>query len=322
MLASKTTVRSRATLADVAKLVWRDWASFAGDQEADMDIAVLGMGRMGRALAGRLLEGGHRVAVWNRSKGNADEIVSEGAQEAQSVADAVDGVDVAITMLADDDAVRAVALGELRSSIGDNTSYVDCSTVSPALGGELAEAFPACFLAVPVIGGPVTVRAGQAVYLAGGNGGLVDRLAPVLASLSNTVRRYDTASLALSAKLVNNLLLLSQVVALAESFAVGRCGGLTDDQLRELLGGSPLVAAGLKNRFEGVLTGSQDGWWTPVLGAKDAGLAIDIARGGDVELPGASVVRQLYEKAATSGLDRADIATVTELYRGRETVVR
>ncbi|HEY8200332.1 MAG TPA: NAD(P)-binding domain-containing protein, partial [Actinomycetota bacterium] len=53
-----------------------------------MDVAVLGMGRMGRALAGRLLEGGHRVAVWNRSKGKAGEIVSAGAREAQSVADA------------------------------------------------------------------------------------------------------------------------------------------------------------------------------------------------------------------------------------------
>jgi 3-hydroxyisobutyrate dehydrogenase-like beta-hydroxyacid dehydrogenase len=280
-----------------------------------MDIAVLGMGRMGRALAARLLEGGHRVAVWNRSQGKTAEIVSAGGRDAPSVADAVQGADVAITMLANDEAVRAVALGELRPSIADKTIYVDCSTVSPALSGELAGAFPARFLALPVLGSPLAVRAGQAVYLAGGNAGLTDRLGPVLSSLSNTVRRYDTASLAITAKLATNLLLLSQVVALAESFAVGRCGGLTDEQLRELLGTSPLVA-GVKNRFEGVLTGSQEGWWTTALGAKDAGLAIGIARGADVELPGATVVRRLYDKAAASGLDNADIATVTELYRG------
>lgn len=284
-------------------------------KEAGMDIAVLGMGRMGRALAGRLLECGHQVAVWNRSKGKAAEIVSAGGREADSVADAVDGVDVTITMLANDDAVRDVALGELRSSIADKTIYVDCSTVSPALSGELAEAFLARFLAVPVIGSPLAVRAGQAVYLAGGNGGLVDRLSPVLSSLPSTVRRYETAPLALAAKLTNNLLLLSQVIALAESFAVGRSGGLTDDQLRELLGSSSLVAPGLKNRFEGVLAGSQEGWWSTVLGAKDAGLAIDIARGADVELPGATVMQQLYEKAAASGLGDADIAAVTQLYR-------
>ena len=285
-----------------------------------MDIAVLGMGRMGRALAGRLLEGGHRVAVWNRSKGKAAEIVSAGGREADSVADAVQGVDVVITMLANDDAVRDVALGKLRSSIADRTIYVDCSTVSPKLSGELAGAFPGRFLVLPVLGSPLAVRAGQATYLAGGNGRLVDRLAPVLSSLSNTVRRYDTAPLALTAKLATNLLLLSEVVALAESFAVGRSGGLTDDQLRELMSSNPLVA-GLKNRFEGVLTGSQDGWWTTVLGAKDAGLAIDISRGADVDLPVAQVVQQLYDKAAASGLDDADIAAVTELYRGPDSVV-
>jgi 3-hydroxyisobutyrate dehydrogenase-like beta-hydroxyacid dehydrogenase len=286
-----------------------------------MDIAVLGMGRMGRALAARLLEGGHRVAVWNRSRGKAAEIVSAGGREAHSVADAVQGADVAISMLASDEAVRAVALGQLRASIAEKTIYVDCSTVSPGLSRELTEAFPARFLALPVLGSPLAVRAGQAVYLAGGNAGLTDRLGPVLSSLSNTVRRYDTASLAITAKLATNLLLLSQVIALAESFAVGRCGGLTDEQLRELLGASPLVA-GVKNRFEGVLSGSRDGWWTTVLGAKDVGLAIDIARGADVELPVATVVQRLYDRAAASGLDGADIATVTELYRGGESVVR
>ena len=100
-----------------------------------------------------------------------------------------------------------------------------------------------------------------------------------------------------------------------ESFAVGRAGGLSDDQLRDLLGTSPMVG-GLKNRFEGMLTGSQEGWWTTVLGAKDAGLALEIARGADVELPAAQVVQRLYEMAAFSGLDDADIAAVTALYRG------
>ena len=77
----------------------------------------------------------------------------------------------------------------------------------------------------------------------------------------------------------------------------------------------------MKNRFEDVLTGSQEGWWTTVLGAKDAGLALDIARGADVELPAAHVVQQRYEKAAASGLDDADIASVTDLYRGAAATV-
>ena len=280
-----------------------------------MDIAVLGMGRMGSALAVRLLDGGHRVTVWNRAKGKAGDAVSAGAQEAESVTDAVRDADVVVTMLANDDAVRAVALGELKSSSSDQAVYVNTSTVSTALSNELAEAFPGRFLAMPVLGSPEAVRAGQAVYLAGGDSKVVDRIAPVLAALSSSVHRYDTPSLATTAKLASNLLLLSQITALAESFAVGRSGGLSDDQLRDLLGSSPMVAPGIKNRFEAVLTGPPDGWWTTVLGAKDAGLAIDVARAANVELPEAEAVKRLYEQAAASGLDRADIAAVSDLYR-------
>jgi 3-hydroxyisobutyrate dehydrogenase-like beta-hydroxyacid dehydrogenase len=292
------------------------------EEEDGMDVAVLGMGRMGRALGGRLLEGGHRVAVWNRSKGKAGELVAAGAWEATCVAGAVEAVDVAITMLANDDAVRGVALGELRSSIREDAVYVDSSTVSPGLSGELADAFAPRFLAMPVLGSPAAVSAGQAVYLAGGDAGIVDRLGPVISSLTKTVRRYDTASLAIAAKLATNLLLLSEVVALAESFAVGRSGGLRDDQLRDLLGTSPMLPPGLKNRFEDVLGGSQEGWWTTVLGAKDAGLALDVVREGGVELPVATVVKHRYEQAASAGLDDADIAAVGELYHASAKAVR
>jgi 3-hydroxyisobutyrate dehydrogenase len=292
------------------------------EKEDGMDVAVLGMGRMGRALAGRLLEGGHRVTVWNRSKGRAGELVAAGAWEAVCITGAVEAAEVVITTLANDDAVRGVALGELRSSIREDAVYVDSSTVSPQLSAELAEAFRGRFLAMPVLGSPVAVSAGQAVYLAGGDAAIVERLGPVISSLSDTVRRYDSAPLAIAAKLATNLLLLSEVVALAESFAVGRSGGLRDDQLRDLLGASPMLPPGLKNRFEGVLGGSQEGWWTTVLGAKDAGLALEVAREADVELPVASVVRDRYNKAASSGLDDADIAAVGQLYRSSATAVR
>jgi len=287
-----------------------------------MDIAVLGMGRMGSALAVRLLDGGHHVTVWNRSQGKADQVVSAGAREAASVTDAVRDAEVVITMLANDDAVRAVALGELRSSIPDQAIYVNAATVSTALNSELAKAFQGRFLAMLVQGSPDSVRAGQAVYLAGGDGSIADRLTPVMSSLSPTIHRYPTPSQATSAKLATNLLLLSQVTALAESFAVGRSGGLSDEQLRELLGSSPMVAPGIRNRFEAVLTGPQDGWWTTVLGAKDAGLAITLAQAANVKLPEAEAVKRIYDQAAASGLDHADIAAVTDLYRHPTTAAR
>ncbi|MEV5651179.1 NAD(P)-dependent oxidoreductase [Nocardia sp. NPDC052254] len=281
-----------------------------------MHICVLGMGQMGRALAGRLLDGGHRVTVWNRTKGRVGELESAGAVEAATVADAVCGADTVLTMLADDIAVTSVAFGELRSAIAADTPYLDCSTVSPALGAALADAFGTRFLSLPIIGAPAAVASGNAILLAGGEAELIDRLTPLLGDLSGRIRRYDSAALALTAKVTTNFLLLSGVVALAEAFAVGRSGGLGDEQLRELLGEAPVVAPALANRFDAVLAASPQGWWTTVLGAKDAGLALDIAATAEVELPVAQVVRDRYDTAA--GRDPgADISAVAALYRDR-----
>jgi 3-hydroxyisobutyrate dehydrogenase len=281
-----------------------------------VDIAVLGMGRMGRAIARRLLGGGHDVVVWNRSPGKADKVVAAGAREAHSIAEAVSGREVVLTSLANDDAVRAVALGEggIRSAIGPDEVYADCSTVSPALSTELAENFP-LFVALPILGSPAAVEAGQAIYLAGGAPDVVARLEPMLATLSDKVRRYDTPAKAAGGKLANNLMLLTEVVALAEAIAVARAAGLSDDEIRELLSQSPMLPPGLRNRFEGVLTGVQEPWWSPALGAKDARLAVEAAKAAGIDLRLAEVVEALYREAAAAADEDDDIAVVANRYR-------
>src|SRR5438270_11400995 len=105
-----------------------------------MDIAVLGMGRMGQAVARRLLGGGHDVVVWNRSPGRAEKVVAAGGWEAHSIAEAVSGREVVVTSLANDDAVRDVALGDggIRSAISSDAVYADCSTVPPRPSSEPA----------------------------------------------------------------------------------------------------------------------------------------------------------------------------------------
>ena len=280
-----------------------------------MDIAVLGMGRMGQAVALRLLGGGHDVVVWNRSPGRAGKVVAAGAREARSIAEAVSGREVVVTSLANDDAVREVALGDggIRSAIGPDAVYADCSTVSPALSTELDKNFP-LFVALPILGAPAVVEAGQATYLAGGDPAVIARLEPMLATLSDKVRRYDTPAKAAGGKLANNLMLLAEIAALAEAIAVARAGGLSDDEIRELLGQSPVLPPGVKNRFEGVLTGDQNPWWSPALGAKDARLAVEAAKAAGIDLPLAQVVEALYREAAAAGAEDEDIVAVANRY--------
>jgi 3-hydroxyisobutyrate dehydrogenase-like beta-hydroxyacid dehydrogenase len=279
-----------------------------------MKIAVLGLGRMGQAFAHRLGEGGHDLAVWDRSPGKADELVEAGATEAASPDEAIASADVAISSLANDEAVRAVALGAggIRSAIGSRP-YVDVSTISPSLSGELGRDFDR-FVALPVLGAPQAVRAGEATYLAGGAPETIDQLQPVLESLGGRVKRFARPELASTAKVSVNLLLLSGLAILAEGFTVGRAGGLTDDELDDLLRDSAVVAPGLKNRFDAVLHGSGPVWWTTVLGAKDVGLATDLAASAGHQLRLGPVVRDAYQAAADAGFAGEDVAAVASLY--------
>lgn len=273
---------------------------------------------MGTALGRRLLTGGHQLTAWNRSPDRAGELESAGARLASSPTAAVEGVELAITTLANDEAVRSVALGGegLIAALAPDAGYVDCSTVSPALGEELARAAGSDrFVAMPIAGAPQAVLGGSAVYLPGGSDAAFSRLEPIMAGLGGRYRRYPTPGQAGTAKLANNLMLLAAVMALSEAFAVGRAGGLDDAQLRELLGENPVVPAALRNRFDGVLTGRQDAWWTTVLGAKDAGLAVDVARAAERDLPLSEVVRDAYRRAAQSGYADDDIVAVRWLYQ-------
>ncbi len=275
-----------------------------------MKVAVLGLGRMGQAIAGRLLEGGHEVAIWNRSPGRANALAERGAEVAGTLEQAASGAEVVLTCLSDDEAVRQLALGPLRQALKTAT-YVDCSTVSPALSAELEGAFDR-FVAAPILGAPKTVAAGQAVVLAGGTG--LEAAGPLLSALSSNVRRYERAAMATTAKVASNSLLLAGVVAVAEALAIGRGGGLDDAQLRELFGTSPLVAPALANRFEGIVTGELEGWWTSALGAKDARLAVAVAESAGLEVPSTDTVRRRYEEAVARGLGDEDIVAVARLY--------
>jgi 3-hydroxyisobutyrate dehydrogenase len=158
------------------------------------------------------------------------------------------------------------------------------------------------------------VAEGRATYRAGGPSADVDRLQPVLESLSDSIKRFDRPEQAGAAKLASNLLLLGSIAILAEAAAAGRAGGLSDDQLSQLFGDSPILGPGVKNRVEAVITGQGPTWWTVALGEKDVRLLLEMAGAG----PGlrvSPVVCDVYRAAAEAGFADDDVAAVGRLFR-------
>lgn len=280
-----------------------------------MKIAVLGMGRMGRAMAARLVDTDHDVTIWNRTPGRARELIARGANEATDLGAAIGDAELALTMLTADDAVREVLLPGDRPREG-TAAILDCSTVSPATTAELAQAYGERFGACPVLGGPAAVQAGEATLLLAGPPALRQRVRPALVMLSSSIREVgDDAPAATMVKLLANYMLLGGLAVLSEAVAAGQAAGLPDDLLIALFEQS--AAPSLRNRVADVVRGDHDGWFPTPMGAKDVRLLVRSAGRHGVELPVAELVAARYDAAAASGLSEKDIAAVVELLRRR-----
>ncbi len=283
-----------------------------------MRVAVLGLGAMGSAIAGRLLDGGHELRLWNRSPGRGEELTGRGAVRAGSIVDAVRECEVVVTSLSDDAGVRAVVAGEdgVAAALGASAVLVDMSTVSPDTTRAVAAAVGGRLVACPILGAPAAVAGGEATLLVGGDEGVVARVSPVLDSLSPRQLRCGPAPAAITAKICANLLLLGQLSVLAEVVATGQANGLPDDLLLTL-GRTPLVAPALHNRLEDVVHGDHAGWFSARLGLKDVRLARGLAANAGLDLGVAGAVDGLYERAISAGLGDRDITAVVEAVRSR-----
>lgn len=286
-----------------------------------MQIAVLGMGRMGHAAAARLLEKGHSVTVWNRSGGKADDLVERGATEAPSPAKAAPGAEIVVLSLADDAAVEAVVHGDggLEGALDEGAYLVDASTVSPQTAAALAESFPGRTLASPIMGAPQAVESGKATYLVSGPKDVFDAVAPLFESLaesSDQVRYFGSdPAAAVRIKLLGNYLLLTGIAVLGELIPAARAAGVEESALRSFLESSPMVAPGLGNRVTAMLEGNHAGWFAAALGAKDVRLAEELGSREGLRLPIAELVKRRYEEAVDQGFGGDDITAVMELIR-------
>ncbi|MGZ4311730.1 MAG: NAD(P)-dependent oxidoreductase [Solirubrobacteraceae bacterium] len=288
-----------------------------------MWVAVLGMGHMGHALADRLLAGGHTLTVWNRTPGKADDLLARGARQAATPAHAAAGSELTLTSLADDSAVRAVVTGPdgAAAGLGDGV-LADASTVSPQTTAHLSKAASGRFLASPILGSPTAVLRGEATYLIGGPPEVYGRARPASETLADEDhRRYvgEDPTVASTLKLISNYLLMTGIASLAEAVATAQAAGLDDELIRDYFGRLPLVAPGLRNRLDDLISGDHRGWFPTVLGAKDVRLAEELARSRGLQLPLAEAVKRRYEEAMAGGWADADIAAVVELVRRRRT---
>ena len=208
-----------------------------------MRVAVLGLGRMGSAMACRLLDSGHHVTVWNRTAARVGPLVERGAVPAADPAAAVTDAQAVIVMLADGPAVTAV-VSKAIPALPRAAVLVQMSTIGPDATTALAAGLPpgTRLLDAPVGGSVPRVLAGELTVLVGGADADVTAVADVLASLG-TVRRCGPVGTASAAKLVVNTAMIASLAVLAEVESVAAALGVAPESAGELLADGPLGPA-------------------------------------------------------------------------------
>jgi 3-hydroxyisobutyrate dehydrogenase-like beta-hydroxyacid dehydrogenase len=277
-----------------------------------MRVAIVGLGRMGRAFADRVLDDGHEVSVWNRTPGRADALQKRGARIMGSADDVGDDVDVVFLFLADDQSTLDVAApnGEARASWAQ-TLVVNTGTVAIEVITALAKAYGDRLVNAQILGAPQAVRSGVASFVVGGPASARAALVPVWTGFAGALDVGDRPETAAIIKLLNNQMLLVQLAVIAETVRAGRAAGIDDTTLAATLRESLMMPAGLRNRIDVIFDPDHAGWFTSVQAAKDVSLALDLAKDG-APLPVTEAARDAYRQVAQDGWLTHDVAALVE----------
>jgi 3-hydroxyisobutyrate dehydrogenase-like beta-hydroxyacid dehydrogenase len=278
-----------------------------------MQIAVIGLGRMGRALTERLLQEGHQVSVWNRTAGRTAALQEQGARAMGSAGDIGDKCDALLLCLADDRSTLDVAApkGRARTS-WERTLVVNTGTVAPDVVTALARVYVERFVNAQIVGAPQALRSGAAKVIVGGPASGRAALLPLWKAFAGTLDVGEDTQTAAVIKLLHNQMLLVQLAVIAETIRAGRAAGVDDATLATTLRESAMMPAGLGNRIDVLFDPDHDGWFSTVQGAKDVTLFLDLAKGSGAPLPVTEAAYDAYRQVAQDGWETHDITALVE----------
>ncbi len=288
-------------------------------------VAFVGLGRMGRGMAARLLDAGHELAVFNRTPDRAHHLVEAGARLASSPRNAADGTSVVVVMVSDDDASRSVWLGADGILAGDPApgSYaVECSTLSYDWVLDLAEAVTASgmrYVDCPVTGLPNAAAAGDLTLLVGGDEDDVAAVRPVLDPLCADLVYFGAVGAGTAYKLVINLMGAVQIAAAAEGLALAERAGLDLDQVAAVLATGQAASPQVVRNSRRMVAGDHDRdvVFSGRLRRKDAAYGVALAERLGLAAPlGREALRGL-DSLVESGLGDQNESSIIEVARRR-----
>ena len=282
------------------------------------EIGYVGLGVMGQAIVRRLLDAGHEVTVWNRTREKAEPLLVAGARWADSPREVAERSEIVFTMVTNTAAVRAVTDGEdgILVALGPGKIYVDMSTASPANTRELAEAVAAAgaqMLDSPVSGTSITVEQGKASLMVGGADDAFERARPVLEAIGPRVIHVGPSGSAVTMKIAVNLSLAVQMLAFSEGVLLAEKTGISREKAVEVMLASVIASPMVAYRGPLVLGHPDEVWFNCHMMQKDMNLALELGRQLEVPLPTTAVTNELLTAANGMGIGERDFAVLFDV---------
>jgi 3-hydroxyisobutyrate dehydrogenase-like beta-hydroxyacid dehydrogenase len=281
-------------------------------------IGYVGLGVMGGGIARRLLEAGHRVTGYNRTRSKAEPLIAGGLEFAGTPRAAAERGDVVFSMVTNTAALAAVTEGPdgILAGLAPGKVYVDMSTVSPAASRELAERVAeagAVMLDAPVSGSVITLEQGKLSVIVGGDAAAFERVLPILRDIGPTVTHVGGNGQAVLMKIATNLSLAVQMLAFSEGVLLAEKGGISREDAVRVLTNSAIASPMVKYRGPFVLEMPEEAWFDCNMMQKDMVLALDLGRELDVPLPSTATANEILTAARGMGLDRYDFAVIFDV---------
>jgi 3-hydroxyisobutyrate dehydrogenase-like beta-hydroxyacid dehydrogenase len=281
------------------------------------NLGFVGLGVMGGRMAKRLLDAGHSVTGYNRTKSKAQWLLDAGMKWADSPRAAAASSDVVFAMIANNNALRAVTEGDdgIVAGLSAGKIYVEMSTVSPASIRELAkqvEAKGADMLDAPVSGSSITLDEGKLSFMVGGKREIFDRVLPYLQTIGPKATYVGGYGLAASMKVATNLSLAVQMLAFSEGLLLAEKSGIARETAVEVLLNSVMASPMVKYRGPFVLKMPEEAIFDVNMMQKDLLLALEMGRQLDVPLPTTAITNQMLTTTRAMGMADKDFAVMFE----------
>jgi 3-hydroxyisobutyrate dehydrogenase len=282
------------------------------------NLGFIGLGVMGGEMVNRLLEKGHSVTGYNRTRAKAEWLVKKGMKWADSPRAVAAVADITFAMVTNSAALQAIVEGPegVLAGLAPGKVFIDMSTVSPAFSRTIAEKVRekgADMLDAPVSGSVVTLQQGKLSVMVGGRQQTFERMKPLLGDLGPKVTYVGENGKALVMKIATNLSLAAQMLAFSEGVLLAEKSGIPREVAVDVLTHSAVASPMVQYRGPFVLKLPEEAWFNVNMMQKDMLLALELGRQVDVAMPMTGLANEFLTAARAMGLVEEDFAVVFDV---------